>query len=277
VGDILTDINNCTSGNCNASTCSALPAVSWVIPDGSWSDHPGPLILNNNQKVYPSVGGPSWVAAIVNAIGVQSVGGTTDCGYWNNTTILITWDDWGGWYDHIAPYLPPNSSYPQVGYPGVTDNNGDWYVYGFRVPLLVVSTYATPGYISGNLNNGQGKTKNPPYIHDFGSILGYVEWAFGLPPYPATSQNTCGIADATGLGCNYPYADYFAPDGKFECPPSACGSSPYPLEDFFSATSHAFTAITGAQYPSSCFTTDVNSCFPYYPADPDDDGIDLQD
>src|SRR5437868_10602121 len=62
-----------------------LPAVSWVIPTGQASDHPG----NNNGT------GPSWVASIVNAIGGSS--------YWSNTAVIITWDDWGGWYDHVPP------------------------------------------------------------------------------------------------------------------------------------------------------------------------------
>jgi len=53
-----------------------LPAVSWVIPDGRYSDHPG---ANDGS-------GPSWVASIVNAIGTSQ--------YWSNTVIFITWVDW---------------------------------------------------------------------------------------------------------------------------------------------------------------------------------------
>src|ERR1700736_3468343 len=98
--DVLQDIANCN-----------LRSVSWVIPDGRNSDHAkgsGP-------------GGPSWVASIVNAIGGSS---TCDAntGYWHNTTIFITWDDWGGWYDHEAPSILPG---PQ----------GD-YQLGLRVPLI---------------------------------------------------------------------------------------------------------------------------------------------
>jgi hypothetical protein len=89
-----------------------LPAVSWVIPDGRSSVHPE---ANDGS-------GSSWVVAIVNAIGTSP--------YWSNTTIFITWDDWGGFYDHVAPpiYNP--------------------YEYGFRVPLIVVSQYTKQGYIS---------------------------------------------------------------------------------------------------------------------------------
>src|SRR5215471_7048967 len=81
--DVLKDI-----GACN------LRSVSWVIPTGQNSDH---ARINDG-------GGPSWVASIVNAIGnsAQCDGGT---GYWNDTAIFITWDDWGGWYDHEPPTI----------------------------------------------------------------------------------------------------------------------------------------------------------------------------
>jgi phospholipase C len=73
---ILTDIAN-----------GQLPQVSWVIPAGAYSDH-----AHSNDG-----SGPSWVASIVNAIGNSP--------YWSNTAIIVTWDDWGGWYDHVAPRI----------------------------------------------------------------------------------------------------------------------------------------------------------------------------
>ena len=221
-----------------------------MVPDGAWSDHPGDI---------GSDGGPSWVQAIVNAIGTQSQGYPYDCGYWgdvNNTTILITWDDWGGWYDHVTPYLPTSLGVGG-GYlapPTLGPNDGKWYVYGFRVPLLVVSPYvnggnSSGGYISGTTSQG-GETH--PYIHDFGSILGYVEYTFTLPPYDGSS-NTCGIAGVATNGCDYPFADYFALDGPHECQ-SGCGSTwgGYPLSDFFSqgiTIPRTFTTITEENIP----------------------------
>ena len=77
---ILTDIAN-----------SQLPQVSWVMPSSENSDHAG-----NNV----ATGGPSWVAAIVNAIGNSQ--------YWQDTAIFVTWDDWGGWYDHVPPFKVVN-------------------------------------------------------------------------------------------------------------------------------------------------------------------------
>ncbi len=115
-----------------------LASVSWINPAGYYSDH----AKSNDGS------GPSWVAAIVNAIG-QS-------GYWPNTVILIAWDDWGGWYDHVAPPLDPK--YP-------------WYENGFRVPLLVVSAYTPPAYVSTT-------------THTFGSVLKFIETAFDLPLIP---------------------------------------------------------------------------------------------
>ncbi len=134
---VLSDIAN---GN--------LAQVSWVIPNGTNSDHAGSTA---------TVNGPSWVAAIVNEIGHSP--------YWANTAIVITWDDWGGWYDHVPP--------PQVINNGTSWGSG--YVYGFRVPLVVVSPYARAGYIS-HVN------------HDFGSILNLIEQTFSLP--------SLGYADA---------------------------------------------------------------------------------
>jgi phospholipase C len=78
---------------------------------------------------------------------------------WNDTVILVTWDDWGGWFDHVLPWRCDNSG-TCLGYPVSPPSNGGQNVYGFRVPLLVVSAYnvhgtgSFPGYISGAL---------PPY------------------------------------------------------------------------------------------------------------------
>jgi phospholipase C len=108
-----------------------LANVTWVIPAAQNSDHP-----------YPVDHGPQWVAQVVNAIGKSR--------YWNSTAIIITWDDWGGWFDHAVP--------PQVDYQGL----------GFRVPMIVISPYAKPSYISHTQ-------------YEFASILKFVEdnWNLG--------------------------------------------------------------------------------------------------
>ena len=113
-----------------------------MIPTGANSDH-----ASSNDG-----GGPSWVSAIVNAIGNSSAC-DNHIGYWQNTAILITRDDWGGWYDHERPTV-------------LAQPEGD-YQYRFRVPLLFVSAYTPAGYI----NNDR---------HDFGSILRFIEHNFGI-------------------------------------------------------------------------------------------------
>jgi phospholipase C len=127
-------------GDISDATCTKLAAVSWVIPDGRCSDH-----AKDNPPPHTTDGGPAWVASIVNAVGKSK------CNYWKDTAILITWDDWGGWYDHVKPTILPGAQ-------------GD-YQYGFRVPLLVVSAYTKPGTISNT-------------DLDFGSILKFIERVF---------------------------------------------------------------------------------------------------
>jgi phospholipase C len=141
---VLTDIAN-----------GQLASVSWVMPSGQASDHAG----------IAGASGPSWVASLVNAIGNSQ--------YWANTAIIITWDDWGGWYDHVPPPAIINS-----------------YEYGFRVPMIVVSPYAKAKYVSHQVN-------------DFGSILKFIEATFGLstvapgasPAYADAISNTGDLSD----------------------------------------------------------------------------------
>lgn len=123
-----------------------LPAVAWVVPTGSNSDHAG----------TDSSAGPSWVADVVNAIGTSP--------YWNSTVIFVTWDDWGGWYDHVAPTIY-NS-----------------YELGFRVPLIVISPYAKAGYVS-----------HVP--HEFGSILKFIEEQFDLGSLGFTDARADDLSD----------------------------------------------------------------------------------
>lgn len=110
-----------------------LPSVSWVTPTEEDSDHP----------VAHSDRGPSWVAAVVNAIGTSP--------YWRSSAIVVVWDDWGGFYDNAAP--------PQLDYRGL----------GIRVPCLIISPYAKRGYVSHTQ-------------YEYGSILRFIEEVNGLAP-----------------------------------------------------------------------------------------------
>jgi phospholipase C len=123
-----------------------MAAITWVIPVGQDSDHAGGSADT----------GPAWVASLVNAIGQGPD--------WNSTAIFITWDDWGGWYDHVAP--------PQLDHWGL----------GFRVPLIVVSPYAKSGYVSH-------------VQHEFGSILRFSEETFGLQSLGTTDIRADDLSD----------------------------------------------------------------------------------
>ncbi|MGI8679551.1 MAG: alkaline phosphatase family protein, partial [Jatrophihabitans sp.] len=83
-----------------------LPAVSWVVPSGAVSEHPPGA----------TSAGQAYVTSLINSV----MSGPD----WSSTAIFVAWDDWGGFYDHVAP--------PSV------DQNG----YGLRVPGLVISPYA---------------------------------------------------------------------------------------------------------------------------------------
>jgi len=236
---ILTDIESCQ-----------LPKVAWVVPDGHWSDHPGHSIAQGDG---PHDGGPSWVAAIINDV-IDASTCDSGAGYWSDTVIFVVWDDWGGFYDHVPPYRC-TQQLGCIGYPDPTQD-GSQYVYGFRVPMLVVGGYVTPGYISGTPSQG-GEVQ--PYIHDFGSILGFIEYTFGTNEIEA----------------NYHFADHWSPDSLGGgCSQAVC---PYPLADFFNFSQfHNPVRITPTKYDKSCFHD--GSCFAanFVEADPDDDSIDEQ-
>jgi phospholipase C len=123
-----------------------LPSVSWVIPSLLDSDHPAAGCRN----------GPTWVSTVVDAIGKSKD--------WDSTAIIVTWDEWGGWYDPIPP--------PQL----------DYVSLGMRIPMIVISPYAKHHYIS--------KTQ-----YEFGSILKFIEQNFGAPSLGATDVRANSISD----------------------------------------------------------------------------------
>ena len=103
----ITDVRNFYQ----AARTGHLPAVSWITPSGPNSEHPPALVST----------GQAWTTSLINAV-MQGPD-------WDSTVIFLTWDDWGGFYDHVVP--------------PVVDQNG----YGLRVPGLVISPYAKKGFI----------------------------------------------------------------------------------------------------------------------------------
>jgi phospholipase C len=93
------------------AAAGTLPAVSWIAPNEKDSEHPGALVST----------GQAYVTRIINAV-MKSPD-------WASSAIFLAWDDWGGFYDNVVP--------PHV----------DGHGYGIRVPAMVISPYAKPGYI----------------------------------------------------------------------------------------------------------------------------------
>jgi phospholipase C len=124
-----------------------LPGVSWVVPDGIASDHSGP---------YATDQGPSWVAAVVNAVGQGP--------QWSSTAVFVLWDDWGGHYDGVVP--------PRRDFRGL----------GIRVPCIIISPYARKGFVSHTQ-------------YEFGSLLKFVEEVYHLPTLASSSSYGYGYTD----------------------------------------------------------------------------------
>jgi hypothetical protein len=245
----------------SSPTECGLRQVSWVVPNGDRSDHPG---FGKDQKYSTDIeGGPSWVADIINAVGNSPCANPDTSSYWNTTAIFVVWDDWGGFWDHVNPDKSANG-------PGVNFNCTFWgcgYTYGFRVPLLVVSAYTGvqnkdgtySGYVSGACQSpGVCQNEKPPYLHDFGSIVAFIENNF-------LGSGAIGQINAQN---RYPFADNFAPD--YTPPPNLH----VPLADFFPLTkARLFQQII---LPPSWQSYDTNHFLNYNGPilDPDNDAID---
>jgi len=124
-----------------------LPQVSWIIPDFQDSEHPPEPV---DQGMW-------YVTNLVNQL-MKSP-------YWGSSVIFLTWDDYGGFYDHVPP--------PQV----------DAFGYGPRVPLIIISPYAKPGYITHQTG-------------DFTSLLRFIEERFQLRYLTARDHFANDMSDA---------------------------------------------------------------------------------
>jgi phospholipase C len=164
VSSLLTSfVNNDTSITC-IDAATSLPdfAQNYQTQDPSLDSSLGTYLANGNvgnvtwitpnitNCEHPAVGdvsvGTTWTKNVVNAIGQSQ--------YWNHCAILITWDDFGGFYDHVAP--------PQVDAQGL----------GFRVPCVVISPYARKGAVDST-----------QYEHS--SLVKFAETVFGIAPMTA--------------------------------------------------------------------------------------------
>jgi|HubBroStandDraft_6_1064221.scaffolds.fasta_scaffold03240_2 phospholipase C len=167
-----------------AAKSGTLPAVSWIDPNGKVSEHPTALVS----------AGQTYVTGVINSI-MQSPD-------WDSTAIFLSWDDWGGFYDHVVP--------------PVADQNG----YGLRVPGIVISPYAKQGYIDpqtlshdaynkfieDDFLGGQrldpatdGRPDPRPDVRENSPILGDLtgDFDFGQTPRPPLILPVCPTTDLT--------------------------------------------------------------------------------
>ncbi len=136
--------------------------VTWVVPEFPWSDHAAPGL-----KPW----GASWVGDIVNAIGASPL--------WPNSVVVVLWDDWGGWYDPVAPTT--------------FDFRGD----GIRTPMLIISPYEPPAVA------GAGHVSQERF--ESGSILKFIEQVYF--PNQTLGSLPCNGSSYYYYGCNLGYTD----------------------------------------------------------------------
>jgi len=142
-------------------------AVTWITPTSGNSDHAG---LTKNT-------GPNWVASVVNAIGTSK--------YWDSSVIFVTWDDWGGWYDHVAP--------PFKDYDGL----------GIRVPVIMISPYTKKGLVTHRQ-------------YEQASILKFIEDRFGLSSLGAADERAADpVNDVMSNGSSTPRPFQVIPAGPY--------------------------------------------------------------
>ena len=122
-----------------------LPAVSFIKPLGRFDEHAGyAAVLDSEQHA------------------VEIIEALQDSPYWEKSAVVVTYDDFGGWYDHVAP--PPF----------------DRWGPGNRVPAIVVSPWARRGHI-----------ERAPLEHC--SILRFIEWRWGLSPLAAGDAHALNL------------------------------------------------------------------------------------
>ncbi len=119
----------------------ALPAVSWLVPPFEASEHPTVGHFAGTTRVVSVCDGENWTVEQINAV-MQGPD-------WATTAIVLTWDDFGGFYDHVPPPA------------------ADQYGYGPRVPLIVISPFAKQGTVSHT-------------VYEFASVLRLIETRFNL-------------------------------------------------------------------------------------------------
>jgi acid phosphatase len=139
--DFLTSLNEGT-----------LPTVSFIKPDNRHDEHPGDAEVLASEQ---------YVADLIEQVKNSPT--------WRDSAIIVTYDDFGGWYDHVAPSV------------------GDRWGPGGRVPMLIISPYARKGFVDHTL-------------YDTTSILKFIEWRYGLEPLTDRDEGANNLLSAFDFG-----------------------------------------------------------------------------
>ena len=173
------------------ATGTSFPKVSWIVPGRAVSEH-----ANFNGLTIDIKRGQAYVTAIINAI-------MSNPKLWPNTAIFLSWDDWGGFYDHVDP-------------PRAYDDGKEEHRYGIRVPGLLISAWARKGYIDhqtlshdaylkfmedlflsgtrlSKVDAGAGKSDNRDVVRENSPNLGKLEdeFDFSQPPRAPLNNLPC--------------------------------------------------------------------------------------
>jgi phospholipase C len=199
---VIKKIRNGTAWNENVMPASQfaidakaghLPAVGWVIPpEGATEEAPESICAGEN-----------WMVSVLNAV-MQGPD-------WNSTTVFVTWDDFGGFYDHVAP--------PQV----------DPFGLGPRVPLLVISPYAKPGYVTHS-------------VTDHTSVLKFIEMRYGLQPLTSRDAGAGSLLDSFDFTQS--------PQPPLILQPQTCPASTYTGTQIHSTLEHTKNSAHTIEEPS---------------------------
>jgi phospholipase C len=186
----------------------SLPSFSFVEPDYSTTSQENP----QNMAL-----GEAFMAQIINAAGHSPS--------WSKTLLILNYDEWGGYYDHVVPppALRPDNILPILA-PSELMYEG-FQRYGFRVPSVVVSPYAKQNYVSH-------------VLHDHTSVLAFLERKFNLPALTLRDANANDLTDFLDLDAlarqepTFPTFPNLVPAGDtaaaLECSTSGPGIIPPP-------------------------------------------------
>ena len=141
-----------------------LPAFSYVDPDWTFNDA-GPSSGSEGNDDHPHAdirAGEYFLSQVYHAV--------TTSPAWPRTLLIVTFDEWGGFFDHVPP-------------PAARDVKPEYAQRGFRIPALLISPFARRGHVAHD-------------VYDHTSVLKLLEWRFGLEPLSERDATANNLATA---------------------------------------------------------------------------------